>query len=107
VFLGLLLVALSKAFAPGGGPYGGFIDKLQHAFAFYVLALAAAAATPRSPLLLTAACLALLGALIEVLQGPPLFRRSCDLEDWLADMAGVLLAYAPLWAARWRTALRT
>lgn len=106
VFAGLVALTLVKALAPGGGPPAGFIDKLHHGFAFYVLAIAAAASAPRSRLALPAVGLALLGALIEVLQSLPIVGRSCDFDDWIADMTGVALAYAPLLLARWRAAFQ-
>jgi VanZ family protein len=104
-FAALLAFTLFKALAPGGGPPAGFVDKLQHAFAFYLLALTATAAAPRSSLVPLACGLAFVGGLIEVLQALPAIGRSCDFDDWLADMVGVGLAFAPLVVARWREAL--
>lgn len=98
----LLAGVLTKALAPGGGPPAGFLDKLQHSFAFYVLALGAAAAAPRAPLIVMAAGLAAFGGMIEFLQAMPLVDRTCDFDDWIADLVGVALAYVPLALVRWR-----
>ena len=63
-------------------------DKAQHATAFVVLALLAALAWPRTPLLL-GEHLSFVGALIEVLQANPLIHRDCDIFDWVADTAAI------------------
>jgi len=75
-------------------------DKWQHMTAFAVLALLAACAYPRQPLLRIGERLTFLGAMIELLQSIPSLHRDCDTVDWLADTAAI--AAVLLLVAAWR-----
>ena len=69
-------------------------DKLLHFAAFAALSVIAVIAWgPRRPLLL-GSLLSGFGALIEVLQGLPLFHRDASVADWVADTAAVVLVLA-------------
>jgi VanZ family protein len=81
-------------------------DKANHFFAFYVLSLLAAAAFPRASPIILAAWMSGFGAAIEGVQAIPFIHRDCDINDWIADSAGVLAALVPLLVARWRTGFR-
>jgi VanZ family protein len=69
-------------------------DKTQHAVTFGALMLIAVAAYPRSGLILLAVALSSLGATIELVQ--PLFGRSRDVWDWVADSMGVFVVLLPI-----------
>lgn len=89
--------------APGGSQ--GSLDKVLHALGFGLLAglwcLALVELRPRLGVLRSAAAgfalSSLFGGLLELWQGW-LGYRSCELLDWIADMAGALVV-AGAWAA--------
>jgi VanZ family protein len=83
-----VLMLIELAPKEGGWPYW---DKLQHAAVFLVLAVAGCLAFPKNRLLV---CLSLVafGAIIEVLQGTLTTTRTPSVYDWLADIAGIVLA---------------
>lgn len=87
-----------------GGPDFLPWDKAKHAFAFYVLAVLAAASVPSRPLVWPAAAVAGYGVLIELVQ--PLFGREGSGLDLVADAVGMAAALAPLALARWRRRFR-
>ena len=64
------------------------IDKLIHLIAFAALAFPLAR-TGRFGLLPIFIAASAFGGIIEVLQ--PLFGRSTDMQDWIADISGVAL----------------
>ena len=66
-------------------------DKLYHFLAFAALVLPSALFDRRDMLWIAVSALAL-GAIIEVIQ--PSFGRSADMQDWIADIAGVALGIA-------------
>jgi VanZ family protein len=66
-------------------------DKLVHLAAFAALAFPLAR-TSRVSLLLVFMGASAFGGLIELIQ--PTFNRSADLNDWFADVLGVLLGIA-------------
>jgi VanZ family protein len=66
-------------------------DKLVHLAAFAALAFPLAR-TNRVSLLLVFMGASAFGGLIELIQ--PTFNRSADLNDWFADVLGVLLGIA-------------
>lgn len=66
-------------------------DKNQHMLAFGTLALLAAYAYPAMPLLRIGERLSFLGALVEVFQSIPALHRDCDVWDWVADTAIVIV----------------
>lgn len=84
----LMLATLAATLLPLSSSVTAVVpgDKLNHMIAFTILAVPMASVRPRWILPLVLA-LAAFGALIEVVQ--PLFGRSCELNDWLADLAGI------------------
>jgi VanZ family protein len=74
---------------PPPAPEG--IDKLVHLAAFAALAFPLAR-TSRVSLLLVFIGASAFGGLIELIQ--PTFNRSADLNDWIADILGVMLGLA-------------
>ena len=74
---------------PPPAPEGS--DKLVHLAAFAALAFPLAR-TSRVSLLLIFMGASAFGGLIELIQ--PTFNRSADLNDWIADILGVMLGIA-------------
>ncbi len=66
-------------------------DKLQHLLAFVVLALLLRFSYPAIAWQVTGLALAALGALIEIVQAIPVLHRDCDIYDWYADVAAIVL----------------
>jgi hypothetical protein len=62
-------------------------DKYQHMAGFAALTALGLWAFPTAGLIRTGERMALFGAAIELVQGLPAIGRSCDLFDWLADLA--------------------
>jgi VanZ family protein len=81
------------------GPVDSPIDKLAHASAYAALMGLACVAHPATPRWIPAALLAVLGVLDELGQAIPAVGRSAELDDWLADVAGILVAWAFVSAA--------
>lgn len=77
-------------------------DKAEHFAAFYVLTWLAAAAFPRSRLMVIGIGLSGFGALLELVQAIPALGRDCDYKDWIADTAGILATWAPMLLIWWR-----
>lgn len=103
LFLCALVFALAKAFVLPRKTFRLFHwDKAEHFTAFYVLAILAAAAFPRRPLLAIAILLSLLGAGIEVIQALPFVARDSDVWDWVADTLAIAAAFLPLALPGWR-----
>lgn len=77
-------------------------DKLQHIAAFATLALLGSFAYPAVSLTKLLVRLSLFGAFIEVVQAIPALHRDCDVLDWLADTAAVIvvLLLVRWWRAR-------
>ncbi len=75
-------------------PVDAPIDKLAHAAGFGSLAALCLLAFPRIPRWGVAALMLALGAVDEWTQAIPVLRRSCDLDDWLADATGIVVALA-------------
>lgn len=75
-------------------------DKFEHMLAFATLALLTALAFPRMPLYRIGERLSFLGALIEVCQALPIIHRDCDIRDWLADTAAIIVVLAIVHTAR-------
>jgi VanZ family protein len=82
----LMLIELAPK--EGGWPYW---DKVQHAVVFLVLTIAGALAFPQRKLWVYLG-LVFFGALIEVMQGIFTTTRYPSALDWLADIAGILIA---------------
>ena len=103
-FVAALVIILAGALYPLGGDPSGNGDKVVHFAAFYGLTLLGAAAYPRArDIVWLVVGLAAYGALIEVLQPLPPFGRDRDVLDWVADIAGVVLALIPFLVAHWRS----
>lgn len=83
-----VLMLIELAPEQGGWPYW---DKVQHALVFAALASAGYLAFPQKKRWV---CLGLgcYGALIEWLQSVLTMTRMASVNDWLADIAGILLA---------------
>ena len=77
-------------------------DKYRHMAAFAVLSLLAARAFPRASLWRIGERLSFLGAMIEVVQAIPALHRDCDIFDWLADTAAIIVALLLVAAIRAR-----
>lgn len=93
VALAFLLVATHwprLRVAPSDSP----IDKLAHAAGFGSLAALCMLAFPRLPRWAVLAGMLALGAVDEWTQAIPALQRSCDLDDWLADATGIVVAIA-------------
>ena len=86
VMLTLTVAMLWPLEAPPPAPEGS--DKLVHVLAFAALAFPLAR-TGRTGLLPVFIGASAFGGVIEFIQ--PSFNRSADLNDWIADIAGVLL----------------
>ena len=86
-----LAVVMALLPHPPALPTDAYGDKFQHMTAFAVMAFLAAPAYPDVPLPRVAERLSFLGALIEVAQSIPMLGRDCDIRDWFADTAAVLV----------------
>lgn len=98
-----LVVTLAAAVWPeASAPHLFPWDKADHFAAFFVLTTLAAAAFPRTPLLVIALWLSLAGSAIELVQAVPAVHRDCDIWDWVADAAAIGAALGPVFLGRWR-----
>lgn len=66
-------------------------DKVEHIIAFATLAGLGSFAYPRLSLAKLLVGLSLFGAFIEVVQSIPAVHRDCDVWDWVADTAAVVV----------------
>ncbi|HMC91717.1 MAG TPA: hypothetical protein VKI45_04575 [Allosphingosinicella sp.] len=66
-------------------------DKFQHMAAFATLSALAAAAWPERRYAAIGLALSYFGAIIEIVQAIPALHRDCDVMDWVADTAAVIL----------------
>lgn len=82
---------LLREITPKPPPFPHF-DKLLHATGFIGLTFSGLKGYPSKPAWILA-CMAIYGAGTEALQGMLTITRDASLLDWLADMAGVLVAY--------------
>lgn len=90
VFFGAVLFAMVMASLPQPPQIPGQpSDKVQHIIAFAVLTLLARLAFPATKRWKLFACLAALGALIELVQTIPPLHRDASVLDWLADCGAV------------------
>ena len=71
-----------------------FGDKFEHMLAFGTLSGLAALGFPDALRWRIAERLSFLGALIEVTQSMPLVHRDCDIRDWIADTAAIVVVTA-------------
>ena len=92
IFWLALLIVLALASIPLALPLPATAnDKVQHVFAFAVLALLGLQAYPGAGRARLLAGLALYGALIELIQLIPGLNRLSDWRDWVADLAGTII----------------
>lgn len=89
-----LAVVVALLPQPPALPIGGIGDKWAHALTFATLALLASLAYPDMPIARIGERLSFLGALIEMFQSIPALRRDCDVLDWLADTAAIVVVLA-------------
>ena len=82
----LMLVELKPT--EGGLPY---IDKVEHALVFMALGVSGGLAYAQKRACVYLGLIAL-GALYEVLQAQLTITRQASVYDWLADIAGILIA---------------
>ncbi|HBK14553.1 MAG: VanZ family protein [Pseudomonadota bacterium] len=66
-------------------------DKVNHAFAFFVLATLARAGWPRASGMRIFVLLTAFGGLIEIAQGLDWIGRDADIYDLIADMVGIVI----------------
>jgi VanZ family protein len=92
-----LCLVLFSAFGPDNGSRPRLMpwDKAEHFTAFFGLTILGLLAFPRQRSWQVAMALAVLGALIEGVQGLPAIHRDSDLRDWIADLAGIGFAIGP------------
>ena len=74
-------------------------DKAEHAVSWAVLTGAGLVLFPRWRLAV-ALYAAVLGGLVEILQGLPAINRDSDWKDWVADLIGVTAAWLVVAALR-------
>ena len=104
LFVAALVFAVTMALLPKPPalPTDQFGDKFEHMLAFATLTLFAGLGFAPAGLWRRAERLSFLGAMIEVLQSIPALGRDCDIRDWIADTAMVLLVTVILWLVRRR-----
>lgn len=101
-----LIFAVTMALLPKPPAVMGEMgDKYQHMLAFAFLTVLASAGYPRARPLRVAERLSFVGALIEVLQSIPALHRDCQIMDWVADTAAILITLAVVTVFRKRTSL--
>jgi len=66
------------------------LDKIQHTLVFSIISVAGCLAFKKQ-ISLVVVGLTIFGAIIEVLQATLTITRTGDVNDWLADVAGVLI----------------
>lgn len=93
-----LAAALTMAFLPKPPKLAidSFGDKFEHMLAFLVLTVLAQVGFQRTPRWRIAERLSFVGAMIEVVQSIPALHRDCDIRDWMADTATIILVTAIL-----------
>jgi hypothetical protein len=101
-FLCALALALVMALVPKPPhlPIDELGDKFEHSLAFLTLTLLGAISYPKMPLPRVGERLSFLGAMIEVTQSIPALHRDCDIMDWVADTAMILVTLVMVWAYR-------
>jgi VanZ family protein len=101
-----LIFAVTMALVPKPPAVMGDVgDKYQHMTAFACLTLLASLGYYKTPWLRIVERLSFVGALIEVLQSIPALHRDCQIMDWVADTAAILVTIAVVMLVRrwWRT----
>jgi hypothetical protein len=82
-------------------------DKLTHMSAFAALSLFAWLAFPKRGVVWLFAVMAMLGAVIEVLQLIPALQRDADVADWIADCGASLAVLVICQTMRWIVSRRS
>ena len=72
-------------------PLDRFSDKVEHIAAFGMLAVLGQIGFPATPRWRIAERLSFVGAMIELVQSIPALHRDCDIKDWIADTAVVVI----------------
>ncbi|MFM5930110.1 MAG: hypothetical protein ACKOPQ_04290 [Novosphingobium sp.] len=93
LFWAAVIFSLTMAFLPKPPemPSDRFGDKFNHVLAFASMAGLAALAFPRIRHWQVIERLSFFGAFIELVQSIPALHRSCDIRDWIADTAAVVV----------------
>jgi len=107
-FLAALGLVCTLALAPSGSDFGMFAkidDKVGHFIAFFLLCLFAYVAFPRLSLAWIFAILLIMGAAIEF--GQTFTGRETSLEDFAANVLGLMAGALPLAAYRLRQMLNS
>lgn len=93
IFYVVIFIGCYMAFAPvEGGIQTKFNDKALHVLGFFVMAISAQLAHPKTSIIVLAVGLAFLGFAIELVQAY-LPYRSFSMWDWAADVLGVLVYF--------------
>jgi len=95
LFVVLTIIILWKSLEPFyGQPGSHYIDKVQHFMAYFILSgFALLSRLPLRPLRLLLAIL-VFSAMIEILQGAMNMGRTASFADFVANLAGILAAWA-------------
>jgi hypothetical protein len=88
-----LLFAITMAVLPTPPKLGieRFGDKFAHMLAFATLAGLGSLGFPAELRWRVAERLSFLGAMVEVVQAIPALHRTCDIRDWFADTAAIVV----------------
>jgi VanZ family protein len=92
----LVVMTVYVSLVARGPSMGGLFhvsDKVQHAFAYFVLMVWFAGLYPRRQHWILGVGLFLLGGLLEVLQGTMTTTREMELRDLAANTSGILIGY--------------
>lgn len=98
--LALTLLYAFKSPNQGGGLFPW--DKADHYVSFGVLTALSLVAFPKRSLWVIGSVIALLGGMIELIQGLPWVHRDCDFWDWVAELCALGTVYGCVLAARIR-----
>ncbi len=93
LFWAALIFALTMAFLPKPPQIGieRLGDKFSHMLAFATLSGLGVLGFNYASRWRVAERLAFLGAMVEVVQAIPALQRNCDIRDWFADTASILV----------------
>jgi len=99
---GVIAVVVASLAPPSLVPHIFYSFHVEHFVAFYGLAFVAAAGLPRQPLTTLSIGLIAFAAVLEVIRMLTPEHRLSSAEDLVCDVAGVLVAYAPILLSRFR-----
>ncbi|MBI1197180.1 MAG: hypothetical protein GC203_04890 [Phenylobacterium sp.] len=107
-FLGALIAIVVAVFLPRELlPQFVRSHYLQHFAAFYVAGLLGLAASPRTPVMTTAARLTVFVTLLEASHLLAGARLAPLIDNWIADLGGLAAALVPIWVAHFRRRFET